>query len=258
MTLLATTLFGEGEGVPLLIVHGLFGSARNWRALGRHFARLRPVITVDMRNHGASFWDDSHSYADLADDLAQVILAHGGQADVLGHSMGGKAAMVLALSRPELLRRLIVADIAPVAYGHTQMASIEAMRRVPLADISRRSEADRFMAQVISEPTVRAFLLSSLQMGADGNHWSLNLDVLAAYMPDLIGFPEVSGVYKGAVSFVHGGASDYVLPAHHDRIRTLFPQANFHVIEGAGHWLHAEKPREFIAAVEGLFVRDQF
>jgi len=255
MTLLATTLFGEGEGdgVPLLIVHGLFGSARNWRALGRHFSRTRPVITVDMRNHGASFWDDSNSYSDMAGDLAQVILAHGGQADVLGHSMGGKAAMLLALTRPELVRRLIVADIAPVGYGHTQMASIDAMRAVPLADISRRSEADSFMAKVIGEPAVRAFLLSSLQMGSEGNSWSLNLDVLAGFMPDLVGFPDVSGVFNGPVHFVHGGASDYVLPAHHDHIRALFPSADFHKIEGTGHWLHAEKPREFITVVEGLF-----
>ncbi len=256
MTLLATTLFGEGEGTPLLIVHGLFGSARNWRALAKHFSRTRPVVTVDMRNHGASFWNDSNSYTDLADDLAQVIRASGGQMDVLGHSMGGKAAMMLALSQPDLVRRLIVADIAPVAYGHTQMDSIDAMRRVPLDTISRRSDADSIMAEVIAEAAVRAFLLSSLQMDAAGNRWSLNLDVLAEYMPDIIGFPGVSGVFSGPAHFVHGGASDYVLPKHHDPIHSLFPQADFHTIAGAGHWLHAEKPREFIAVVEGLLRRD--
>ncbi|MBV1866137.1 MAG: alpha/beta fold hydrolase [Rhodobacteraceae bacterium] len=255
MTLLATTLYGEGAGTPLLIAHGLFGSARNWRALARHFGRSRPVVVVDMRNHGASFWDDGNSYFDMADDLAQVILAQGGQADVLGHSMGGKAAMVLALVRPELVRRLIVADIAPVAYSHTQMDNLEAMRAVPLAEVTRRSEVDKLLEEVISEPAVRAFLLSSLALAEGGNRWLLNLDALANNMDSIIGFPHVASAFDGPTYFVHGGASDYVLPKHHKAIEALFPRAQYHRIEGAGHWVHAEKPREFIAVTEALLGR---
>ncbi len=250
--LLETVSYGEQTGVPLLIVHGLFGSGRNWRALARHFSRRRWVLTVDLRNHGNSFWDASNTYPDLAADLAAVIAAHGGVADVLGHSMGGKAAMVLALQHPDMVRRLLVADIAPVAYGHTQIDNIKAMQALPLDRITRRSEADALLQASVPEPAVRAFLLSSLQMGPEGSRWLLNLEALAANMDAIIGFPAVSGRFDGPAHFIHGGASDYVKPEYHARIRELFPRADFHEIAGAGHWLHAEKPREFIAVVERL------
>ena len=250
--LLETTRYGPETGVPLLIVHGLFGSARNWRALAKHYARNRLVLVVDMRNHGDSFWDESHSYPDMAQDLAEVIVANGGKADVLGHSMGGKAAMVLALSHPELLRRLIVADIAPVGYAHSQIDNIEVMRGIALDQVTRRSEADTQMAAQISDAGVRAFLLQSLILSPERNRWALNLDALAANMAAIIGFPEVSGVFSGPTHFVYGTASDYVLAAYHDTIRTLFPLADFHGIDGAGHWLHAEKPRPFMALTDGL------
>jgi len=250
--LLETTSYGEQVGVPLLIVHGLFGAGRNWRALAKHFSRHRWVIAVDLRNHGGSFWDASNTYADLAADLAAVIVNNGGVADVLGHSMGGKAVMVLALQCPEMVRRLLVADIAPVAYSHTQIDNIKAMQSLPLDQIGRRSEADTMLAEYVPEPAVRAFLLSSLQMGAEGNHWVLNLEALAANMGAIIGFPEQSGAFDGPAHFIHGGVSDYVKPEYHTRIHELFPLAEFYEIAGAGHWVHAEKPREFIAVVQKL------
>ncbi|MEM6389687.1 MAG: alpha/beta fold hydrolase, partial [Pseudomonadota bacterium] len=124
---------GEPSSAPrLLIAHGLFGSARNWSVIAKRLSASRQVITVDMRNHGHSFWDSVHDYGALGRDLAEVIEAQGEAMDVLGHSMGGKAAMALALNRPELLRRLIVADIAPVTYGHSQTHLIEAMRSLDL------------------------------------------------------------------------------------------------------------------------------
>ncbi len=250
--LLETISHGEQSGVPLLIVHGLFGSGRNWRALAKHFSRRRWVLTVDLRNHGNSFWDASNSYPDLAGDLAAVIVANGGVADVLGHSMGGKAAMVLALSHADLVRRLLIVDIAPVIYRHTQIDNIKAMQSIPLDQISRRSEADALLRQAVPESAVRAFLLSSLQIGPGGNHWMLNLEALAANMVAIIGFPEFLGQFDGPAHFIHGGASDYVCPEYHDGIRALFPRADFHEIAGAGHWIHAEKPREFIAVAEEL------
>lgn len=248
--MLNTVSYGEDTGTPLVIVHGLFGSARNWRALAKHFSRRRRVVTVDMRNHGGSFWDDRCTYWDMAGDLAEVVESLGGQADVLGHSMGGKAAMVLALGRPELVSRLIVADIAPVPYAHSQQSNIDIMRRVPIETLTRRSEADALMAQELDDAPVRAFLLSSLDISPDGNRWMLNLDALAENMDDIVGFPSVTGQFNKPVSFVHGGASDYVLPEHKPLIAELFPQASFTTIEGAGHWVHAEKPREFMAAVD--------
>ena len=243
--MLAVTEFGSG-GVPVLIVHGLFGSARNWGVIAKRLSATRRVITVDMRNHGASFRASTQSYADMAGDLAQV-LDHHGPADVIGHSMGGKAAMMLALSRPDLLRKLVVADIAPVGYGHTQNHLIDAMAALDLAAISTRSEADAALAGSVEDPGVRAFLLQSLDVR--GKRWLLNLDVLRAEMEQIIGWPEPEGQFVGPSLFLSGAASDYVLPEHRGAIKALFPAARFAKIPGAGHWLHAEKPREFEAAV---------
>ena len=232
------------DAPPLLIVHGLFGSARNWTAIARHLARDREVVAVDMRNHGASPWFDTNGYADMAADLAEVI---GDEPhDVLGHSMGGKAAMVLALTEPARLRRLIVADIAPVAYTHTQSHLIEAMRRVDLSTVTRRSDAAAQLGDVPDDGT-RAFLLQSLDVKA--RRWNLNLDALEREMPEIVGFPEIDGRFDGPALFLSGGASNYVRPEHRDPIKALFPEARFAKIPGAGHWLHAEKPREFEATV---------
>ncbi|NOR63860.1 MAG: alpha/beta fold hydrolase [Rhodobacteraceae bacterium] len=247
--MLNTVEMGEGE-VPLVIVHGLFGSARNWRVLQKRLAETRRVIAVDLRNHGSSFWSDDNSYEALADDLAEVIEAQGGVADVLGHSMGGKAAMVLALARPEILRRLIVADIAPVAYGHTQARHIAAMQAVDMSVVTRRSEADKQLAATVAAVPLRAFFLQSVELGESGARWTLNLEALAAEMPKIMEFPEFDGAFGGPVLMLSGAESDYVKPEVRPEILRLFPQTEFEAIEGAGHWLHAEKPREFQAAVE--------
>lgn len=242
---LNTTTTGEVCENPFLIAHGLFGTARNWGVLAKRFAVQRQILTVDMRNHGESFSADSNTYFDMADDLAKVIETVGA-ADVMGHSMGGKAAMVLALTRPELVNRLVIADIAPVGYSHSQSDKITAMKSVDLTKVSRRRDADLQLAETIADPMLRAFLLQSLNINPDGPaSWKLNLDALQNAMDDIIGFPDLSGQFTGQVLFLHGGASDYVQPAHHAKIRSLFPNAVFEVIEGAGHWLHAENPRAF-------------
>lgn len=242
---------GDGSGTPLVIAHGLFGSARNWGVVSKRLGDARRVIAVDMRNHGTSPRADSQTYRDMAGDLAEVIAANGGRADLLGHSMGGKAAMVLALTRPEMIRRLVVADIAPIAYGHTQAHLIAAMRGVDLGAIASRREADEQLAAAVTDAGVRAFLLQSLDL-RDGPNWMLNLDALERAMPDIIGFPEVSGRFDHPSLFLTGSASDYVRPEHQPRIEALFSRAEFLAIAGAGHWLHAEKPREFEAAVRAF------
>lgn len=243
---------GTGETTPLLIAHGLFGSARNWGVLSKRLSDKRPVVAVDMRNHGTSPRFESNSYDEMMDDLADVISAQGGAADVLGHSMGGKAAMVLALRRPELVNRLIIADIAPVQYNHTQNHLIEAMQAIDLNAVSSRRDADRLLAQTVNEAAVRAFLLQSLDFKGSAPRWMLNLDVLKAEMPGIIGFPEIGGQYSGPTLFLTGGASDYVRAEHKGRILQLFPQVEFHKIKGAGHWLHAENPYGFETAVRSF------
>ncbi len=232
---------------PLLIAHGLFGSARNWGVIAKRMSDSREVVAVDMRNHGASPWSDDHSYAAMAADLAEVL---GGKPhDVLGHSMGGKAAMVLALDHPALVHKLVVADIAPVGYAHTQSHLIDQMRAVDLSRVTRRSDAAAQLQDVPDDGT-RSFLLQSLD--AAGRRWMLNLDALDAEMPGIIGFPNVSGTFGGPTLFLSGGASDYVRPEHRATVKTLFPKAHMAAIPGAGHWLHAQKPREFEAALRAF------
>ncbi|MEL6792327.1 MAG: alpha/beta fold hydrolase [Pseudomonadota bacterium] len=232
---------------PLIVAHGLFGAARNWRAHAKRMGPDRRVIAVDMRNHGESAWDDDMSYAAMAGDLAETIEAHGARAAVMGHSMGGKAAMVLALTRPELVERLIVADIAPVAYGHDLMNEIEAMRGVDLTGLERRSEVEAALEAKVADRATRAFLAHSAELGGEPR-WSLNLDALAADMDRITGFPEMEGAFGGRTFFLLGGASKYVQAAHRETVLRLFPNASYEAIKDAGHWLHADKPREFLDA----------
>lgn len=232
---------------PLLIAHGLFGSARNWGAIARRLSDSREVVAVDMRNHAGSPFFDSHRYSDLAQDLAEVITAEDAVMDVLGHSMGGKAAMVLALTRPELVNRLVIADIAPVPYAHSQTRYIEAMRALPLDDLHSRTEANARFTPLVPEPQVRAFLLQSLDLQAHPPRWRLNLDVLEREMDTITGWCDDKAFrpFSGPALFLSGGSSDYVRPEHRAGIRALFPRLRMAKLPGAGHWLHAEKPREF-------------
>ena len=236
----------QGDGPPLIIAHGLFGSARNWGIIAKRLSDVRRVVAVDMRNHGDSPWSDDHAYPDLAEDLAALV-GETGRADLLGHSMGGKAAMALALTRPELVHRLIVVDIAPTAYSHSQTPLIRAMRAVDLSRVERRSNADAQMATDVPEPDVRAFLLQSLDVA--GKRWRLNLDALENQMELITGWPDLDGRFEGPALFLSGGASHYVGDESRDAILRLFPNATFQQIEGAGHWLHAEQPRAVEAAV---------
>ena len=245
----------DTEQPPVLLAHGLFGSGKNLGGLARRLAETRRVISVEMRNHGDSFHDPDHSYPALAGDLAQVIAAHGRQADVLGHSMGGKAAMMLALTRPELVRKLVVMDIAPYAYSHTQTALIDAMEGVELNGLRLRSEADARLAASIPEPGIRAFLLQSLDLKSDPPRWKYNLTALRDQMNQLIGWPETApkGTYEGPALFLAGAESDYCREPQVEAIRAHFPQAKLRYFAGAGHWLHADRPAE-VAEVTAEFL----
>ena len=218
---------GDKANPTLLIAHGLYGSGRNWGVIGKRLSDRFYVVCPDMRNHGSSPWYDTQSYADMADDLAEAL---DGPAYVIGHSMGGKAAMVMALQHPELVEKLVIADIAPVTYSHSQTQHIDAMRAVDLKGVEKRSDAGENL-----DPEVRDFLLQSLDIKE--KKWKLNLDVLEAEMPKIIGFPEVTGRYDGPTLFLSGADSDYVQRDHRDTIKGLFPNAKFAKIPSAGHWL---------------------
>ena len=233
---------------PLVIAHGLFGSGRNWGAIARMLATMRDVVAVDMRNHGGSFRAASQSYADMAGDLAEVV-ASLGTSDLLGHSMGGKAAMQVALTQGHVLRKLVVADIAPVAYTHDQTRHIAAMRGLDLTALTSRAEADAQLALQVDDPALRAFFLQSLDLKSTPPAWRLNLDVLEAAMPQIIGWPDTKGQFDGPTLFLTGSQSTYVQAKDREPIRTLFPHARFAKLIGAGHWLHAEKPKAFAQTV---------
>ncbi len=229
----------------LVIAHGLYGSGRNWGVIARRLAVCRNVIAVDMRNHGDSPRTTTHSYPDMAADLAEVITAVGAPVDLLGHSMGGKAAMQLALTQRALIRRLVVADIAPVTYTHDQTRHADAMDALDLSQITTRPQADAALAGQMDDPALRAFFLQSLDLGSHPPRWKLNLSVLKAEMSKIVGWPGTQGHFDNAALFLTGAESHYVRPEHRETIRALFPKARFAKIPGAGHWLHAEKPREF-------------
>ena len=251
------TIIGDGRDgdLPVLLVHGLFGQGRNLGALARRLAATRRVVTPDMRNHGDSPQDPDHGYPAMAGDLAELIDALGGRADVAGHSMGGKAAMAMALTRPSMVRRLAVMDIAPVAYGHSQNLYIDAMEALDLSAVTRRSEADRLLAERIDVPGIRAFLLQSLDLKADPPAWRLNLPVLREQMAQVIGWPGdlPRGTFDGPVIEVAGEKSDYVTEDGQRALREYFPQARMIRVKGAGHWLHADAP-EAVAEILTRFM----
>jgi esterase len=240
-----------GDGRPLVILHGLFGSARNWKTIGKALADDYRVIAIDMPNHGSSPWQDDVSYTAMADTVGDFLQAEGlAGAPVLGHSMGGKTAMALALMQPSLVGKLFVLDIAPVTYDHENSQYIEAMEAVDLDNLSGRRDADDTLAEWVDDPNLRGFFLLNLVRDGDGFAWQINLPALKAGLSDLHGFPEFAGQsYDGRAWFVGGEKSDYILPAHHDLIVDLFPAAEFQTIVGAGHWVHAEKPAQVVAAI---------
>jgi pimeloyl-ACP methyl ester carboxylesterase len=248
---LAYDAFGE-TGPPVVVLHGLLGSARNWTGVARQLAATHRVFALDLRNHGRSPWADIMSFDEMAGDVAAFIDGHGlGPTCLIGHSLGGKVAMHLALMRPEPVERLLVVDVAPVAYDHSFAPLIEAMRAVDLAALQRRSDAEAQLEETIRDAGIRNFLLQNLVRTEAGFDWRANLDALGANMPELLDFPAPAGAaYRGPTLFLAGGRSPYVKAEHRPLIGRLFPAAQHAVLEGAGHWVHAERPAEFLEQAE--------
>ena len=241
-----------GEGPPLVILHGLLGSARNFATIARQLAETHRVLCLDLRNHGESPWAATMAYEEMALDVARFLERHElADATVIGHSMGGKVAMRLALAHGDRVARLIAVDIAPVAYEHSFADYLEAMQRVDLTRTTRRAEVDAQLAEPIPDQGVRAFLLQNLVRTEAGFAWRVNLEALSANMSALMGFPiaDQEPPYEGPALFVAGGRSPYVQAAHRPVIERLFPRAELVTIDDAGHWVHAERPAEFLEVV---------
>ena len=241
-----------GSGPPVLILHGLFGSANNWGAVARRLGERFRVFALDLRNHGASPWAERMDYPAMAEDVADFMAAHAlRSAAIIGHSMGGKVGMVRALTAPHLVDRLVVVDIAPVARAATHAAYVEAMRSLDLRGVSRRGAADALLKPRIADDAVRMFLLQNLVSGPDGLRWRINLDAILNEMEVLSGFPEFppGTNYRGPVLVVRGALSDYVEQGDLAAYAGLFPAYRLVTIAGAGHWVHAEQQEAFLAAV---------
>ena len=240
-----------GEGRPVLLLHGLFGSARNLGGVARALATGHRVISLDMRNHGESPHDPAMDYDLMASDVAETMDAAGVPAAALvGHSMGGKVAMRLALTAPARVTRLVVADIAPVPNPPNFSAFTAAMLR--LKPEMSRSAADAALAPAVPDPAIRAFLLHNFR---PGQGWRIGLTEIAAAMPQIEGWEEIAASYPGPTLFVTGALSSYVQPDHRPAILRLFPAARFVAIKEAGHWLHAEQPDAFNATVSSFLSR---
>jgi pimeloyl-ACP methyl ester carboxylesterase len=242
----------SGAGPPVVVLHGLFGSARNFGTVQRALAPLFRVIAMDARNHGASPHADGMRYATLAADVLETLGSlKVERAAVIGHSMGGKTAMTIAVMAPERVGRLLVADIAPVAYQHANDSVADAMRAIPLHAGLTRAEADAALVDAVPGAAVRTFLIQNLQLGPQPR-WRIGLDEIASAIPDLEGWETPAGTYSGPTLFVSGAQSNYVLPEHRPTIRALFPTARFVSVKHAGHWLHADNPAGFLSVVEAF------
>jgi pimeloyl-ACP methyl ester carboxylesterase len=258
---LATRTVGDA-GPPVVFVHGLFGQGKNWTTIAKGLADRHRVTLLDLPNHGHSPWTDRVDYLDMAERVAVEVEALEEPATLVGHSMGGKVAMSLALRRPELLRALVVVDVAPVDYpesgGRTdepdEEASpfagyIAAMRALDLDALQTRDDADHALRGAVPSRMVRSFLLQSLVRDrADGWRWRLNLAALARDLGHLRGFPEPppGATFDGPVLWIAGANSHYVLPEDRERMDALFPATRLVRIKNAGHWVHSEQPEVFL------------
>ena len=243
---------GEARGVPVVILHGLLGSSSNWRSIARKLAENAQVFTLDLPNHGDSPHVARMSYPAMADDVRAFLDARAiDSATLVGHSMGGKAAMRLALDAPHRVHRLVVVDIAPTPSAHNHLPWLRAMAALDLTRVTRRAEADAALAQAVPDAAMRQFLLQNLVASDGAFAWRINIAAIESSLPALLDFPVDEHVrpYTGPTRFLRGALSDYVQEKDQAAIRALFPRAEIVTIEDAGHWIHAEQPARFLEAL---------
>ena len=238
-----------GDGPPLIVLHGLFGLRSNWRSIARALSATHRVISVDLRNHGGSPWSDAIGYPEMADDVRALMRRETlREATVMGHSMGGKTAMALALLYPGEVGRLIVVDVAPVSYGDRMSAFAQGMRSVDLFTAAGREEVGRRLRSLVPDPGVVPFLLQNLVRHDGHFDWRINLSAISASMESLSSFPAplLKLRYEGPVHVIAGGRSDYVRDRGGGEFRPMFPRAEVQFVEQAGHWVHADQQKAFL------------
>ncbi|MEC4750548.1 alpha/beta fold hydrolase [Methylomicrobium sp. Wu6] len=246
---LAYSELGQPDAAPLIILHGFFASSRNWKFIAEKLAGSHRVFVLDLRNHGASPHHALMDYPVMAEDVRQFMMRRGlTRASLLGHSMGGKIAMWLALNYPNMVNKLIIADIAPVTYSHRFDETLSALKMLPLSSISNRKQAEEKLADAIPELSYRQFLLQNLMLRDGCYQWRVDLDIFERSAPTIAAFPDVGGrtPYRGLSLFIAGAESNFVKA---ETVLPLFPNAQLKALAGAGHWLHVQQPESFLAAV---------
>ncbi len=247
--------YGDINAPPLIILHGFFASARNWRQIAKKLAEHYHIYLLDMRNHGQSAHNAIMDYPSMAEDIKEFLTYKNiKETNIIGHSMGGKIAMYLALNTPAIINKLIVVDISPTCYQHSFDAIIQALKSVPLSEINNRKQVDEFLSAAIPELSFRQFLLQNLVLNDGHYQWRINLGFFAANADNIIAFPSTLSLppYLKEVLFLAGGNSNYI---KEEDVYPLFPKADIQSIDNAGHWLHAEQPEAFCLVVNQYLQR---
>jgi esterase len=241
----------ENAGIPLVVIHGLFGMSDNWGTFGRNFGEKRQVHLLDLRNHGRSFHSEEMSIEVMVNDLSAYIASIGAdQIDLIGHSLGGKVAMQFAIDHPEKVAKLIIADIAPKSYPPHHEDKFNALSAVNIETVENRKDVQIALEHYIKEPGVVQFLLKNVYIKEDRSlGWRFNLDVLKGKYTSFITVGVKSGIFKGPTLFLAGEKSRYILPEDKANIEAQFPLAIIKTIPNAGHWVQAENPQAFDAFV---------
>lgn len=245
-----------GEGKPVVILHGLFGNSDNWQTHGKRFSEYYRVILVDLRNHGHSGWSDDFSYELMAADLKELFDdLNLEEVILLGHSMGGKTAMLFAQKHPELLEKLIVVDMGIKLYAPHHQHILEAINTLDLSTVENRSQAEQHLSKYIDSDGVKQFLLKNIYWVEKGKMaWRMNTPVLEREMDNILTAIERKECFVQTL-FIRGGLSQYILDEDISEIEDVFPDSEFITIPDAGHWVHAEQPEAFIDAVLGFCLR---
>ena len=239
-----------GQGKPMIILHGLFGSSDNWLTQAKLFSPSYKVYTIDLRNHGQSPHSDTFDYESMVSDLSEFLQDHSiSDPVIIGHSMGGKTAMNFALTHPEKIDRLIVVDISPKAYNLEHYSIVKGLLAIPIENIKSRNEADGILSQHVPESDVRQFLLKNLQRKTEGGFsWKINLKTISEKLSNVGVDLHAKGSFEKPTLFIRGAKSKYVPDSDWDRITQIFPTAKLETMD-TGHWVQAEKPQEFVDIV---------
>jgi esterase len=254
-----------GNGPAIIVLHGLYGSSDNWLTFARWLSSNHTVYLVDMRNHGRSPHHPEHSYEVMCTDIKELVVSEElHNICLLGHSMGGKTAMLYALKFPEDLSGLIVVDIAPVKYSSVDLYNnqaivhlniVQAMLSVDFSKVKSRTEINSELENTIKDVAVRQFIMKNVHRNHDGSFgWKLNIDAISKFLPQIIGFvsgEKLQGIEKNhfPVLFIRGGLSDYIIPEYYSEIKRLFPLARIETIPNAGHWVQVDQPAKFMEVV---------